>query len=1241
MPHGEPHDEYTTGVYNTLKDKAGLTLSRDEFVAAMAKPEYRQGVYGVLQDQAGLTLPEDQFYSAMGFGEPVKKKEGTPSEPGVQPSTPGLGPSQIPSPQVPIGSVEQSIAQAQSQLRARGVPLGPPSRAARGISGEAAMGTEIPVSEIFEQQRSPFEPQIETFGQTPEPYVPMQESKAQFIQEEIAGLEAARENELAQIPVEAKAERERITRRFEGLIGEQKLKLEEDAETQRKMKETAFDPPAKKTTKEAVPDVLELPKDETLQRVGFIPEEANLTRDVKLFDKMMEHDDKMMESFSTLANKDIDEWAKGYGDELTQEDVEAIKAFQTFTQETLAQEDVLRFDKVQSIKKEYRRLQARMEESQQEKELKRVADVRGISVNDLIYESKKDASVLIDNLPSDMQEHVRAEWEVTSDLRDFLSQYYDPTGKKGFTIDQFGRVDVSGITDPKELDYINNKVNTYLKGQEKLRNDMYASMQDDIWPQRLMMNKAYNSITAAEEKLAGLPEDDPRRKDLQAAIDKARLGYDQLFEEVQKKEASRENIFITDPQKVVSNISNEISESNSAQAAFSSTVPGLTPYERFERGYMRLMEDTEQMRRSGGFDASYLDQVGQNMRSWLDWESLGVALSKEEKEYLANRRILNSLSPVFFNNSLGITEQSGDFFEAFMSGVGSFVNPETTGRLTQTQVVADQLQGISEMGFASDDFNKEDVVEDMQSRVKDVPWYSQESAGQITGVVGAVMGDLILSNALVVNPALSLAKKGKYLKRLADTYDKVMDASKLGKFMKNPADAALRYEVAGNVFGSAEEELNAASGLLGVMGGDGVKALFKGMPTDKLGAWFTSTFGSRTNEAVKTLADLNARGAGELGEEFTQELVQIYNDELRDRGFWEEVGARFGDYNENMKFIVSSYLMGAGFSFVGPKQTEEFYKELTPEQKEQVNSVVNEVKDDLAKATAAVVDESKKGERAEDAVEQTKTPEAAREPISKAVVEMTPEADTEYKVDDKFYSEAEMSKMLDNPEFVAQVENEEVKLEVKNPSEAIQEKITPTVEVEPEVTPEAEPIVETPVAEPVVETPAVEVTPEVTPEPAPVVEEKVTPAPTTTGEARVQGMEDRGKISNYDRKFMRDAEPASPTQAIKIALLSGDKLKKDVLAKETGFGTEQAQQKGVRAQEELTGRKGFYSLKEGEGMAIDEFAEKIKGTYPTVFEGMDDTDIRNELLDVIQIRQLRTERKPQCTLIIWLRKVET
>lgn len=1081
-------EDYILTVYNGMKDaysSSGFKLTESEFRSKLSSdPNYATKVYEGMNNAysgTGFKLSESDFSTRLAVtstSAPLKKKESTqlelPSETATTPSATGVSQS---NPLLDSSKKKSIPEQALSILGATGKGFsGATAEAQESISGDFTSGGNVNLQSLFNRPgsiRTDFGQQAATIS-TPTDYDP----QVRFYQDEIKDTERARDLELSAMKTDD--QRAEVRDKYDKVLSGMKGNLESSVELESRQvsdfgRTVASRPIAAEAPMgELDPDNLPtLPDEQEAQDIEL--KRRGLTS-FSIAAKESEAENKAeFEKLKDLSSLDIDEWSGLYGDILSSSDVGDVKAFQDFVKEQVEgiDESLPDFlvqskmkDIIESASSEFNRLDSKIKQSGFDKKLEYEASVKDESVDNIIYDRQKQvAESLIGNLPSDMRDQVQQEWDITSNMRDFMSQFHDPTGRTGFTINEGGTIDMSGITDPREVAYIEKKLAGYISEYKSSRENSYSIVNDDIMQQQADMKGLEKSIRLAKDKLSELPKDDPRYNEYKAKIDKAITRYGDMGSDLDQMNLSKDSFFQTNPSRLVKNISSEMSNSNSAQAAFSTRKEGESALESFKKGYLQLSEETEQMKMDGGFDSSYLDQMGQNMRSWLDWESMGVSLSDDEKEYLANRRILNSLTPLFLNNNLGITEDSGDFFESFLSGMGSFIDPETTTRKTQTQIAGEQLSYLSEGGYTSEDFNYSGSIEELKDRVENVPWYSQESGGQITGTVFAVVADLIVTDAILMNPALSAAKTSKHLSRMATSYDKFMDTSKVGRYLKTKvkasAEEGLRFEAAGTVFGSGEDELNFTSGLIGSFVGRTFKATMSKLPLDKQVGFIAEMFGGNKTRAInvyKKIGAANARGVGEVAEEFSQELVQIYNDELRERGFWDEVGERFGSFNENMKFFLSSYMMGSGFAFASPKKSNDAYNSLTEEERAIVDEIKTEVDQDVAGATKAATDSTKDVSQMDDAIEASESKEKKEttgeltEPLSKINLKVD-EGDTEYKVDEDFYSEDEILLQLEDQAFVDRIESGEITVEINNPSTAVSEKITVAPEVVEEVTP--------------------------------------------------------------------------------------------------------------------------------------------------------------------------------------------
>lgn len=324
-------------------------------------------------------------------------------------------------------------------------------------------------------------------------------------------------------------------------------------------------------------------------------------------------------------------------------------------------------------------------------------------------------------------------------------------------------------------------------------------------------------------------------------------------------------------------------------------------------------------------------------------------------------------------------------------------------------------------------------------------------------------------------------------------------------------------------------------------------------------------------------------------------------------------------------------------------------------------------------------------EKTEDTTtEEVKEPETVTEPtpISETVnINYEEGADVEYKVGDGFYSEEKFIEKLNNEEFMEQVRNGQVELNVQNPSQAVESLLLTPKPVQNEVqqTEKAEDQTEKVVAfdKNPNETPTLrdainstngnlsrlsgkknqetrrKIIEEVTGEKVPLSkaginnlieavdsylgvdtnkirprinddmaswasnEKELTPTPVkVASQGSELTYEPSGKTitptsgpNSRQRKFIINAEAETAEQAVKQIILSGIRIQEDVAKKELGLSPAEMQKRKTL----------FRSTAKGGGkrISIDDAIEVLRGQNPEFFEQMDDSEIRNMIIEML------------------------
>lgn len=137
------------------------------------------------------------------------------------------------------------------------------------------------------------------------------------------------------------------------------------------------------------------------------------------------------------------------------------------------------------------------------------------------------------------------------------------------------------------------------------------------------------------------------------------------------------------------------------------------------------------------------------------------------------------------------------------------------------------------------------------------------------------------------------------------------------------------------------------------------------------------------------------------------------------------------------------------------------------------------------------------------------------------------------------------------------------------------------------------------------------------------VDQKTEPAPAKEKPAKVKPkkavyepkgkiVKDRGgKIGPTAISTVKKIAPESSRQAILSQFVKGLKLTKEDIRREVAKGPK-----------ELSERKRLYSAKEGK--SIDDTIEILRGEHPDIFDTMEDQDIRNEIIDVLNMHNTPT-----------------
>jgi hypothetical protein len=496
---------------------------------------------------------------------------------------------------------------------------------------------------------------------------------------------------------------------------------------------------------------------------------------------------------------------------------------------------------------------------------------------------------------------------------------------------------------------------------EKLQQENYSGVRSEISEFKGELSGINTQISSLRKQAQGLSSDDPRLKEINSQLGALNKQKELIEKKIDNKESLLSTVFKTEPQKFAKDTARNMTETS--QTILSAIPKEFSPKERFDFFYRQLSNANDGLAQANGIDQEYLSRLSRRFKDMFDWGGY-FSLSDAEKEYLHNKAMLNQLAPMYYNNDFGITKSSGDFFESFMNSFDKTLLPNTAGAegyFNQSEAANTMNSFLAERGFTEEDMMDDDAMKALEDATR-VDFLSRENWGNMIGTTAGIIAPLIatemipgssvkVGNAVekLVAGTNNVQKAAQYVNRATDAFDAAMSTTKLGRFLLPAVKEGVKFEATGRVFGSTEDEMYFMSGLMGGAASNAFTKVLAKMTPPQAAQYIQSMFGANANLAMKAIkkgGEASVRGVVETVEESAQELTNIYTDELRNRGFFDEVQSRFGTLDEVQQFLVSSFIMGAGFGLVSGSTADEAYESLTDEKKKQVDDVLNAVKAD-------------------------------------------------------------------------------------------------------------------------------------------------------------------------------------------------------------------------------------------------------------------------------------------------------
>lgn len=587
---------------------------------------------------------------------------------------------------------------------------------------------------------------------------------------------------------------------------------------------------------------------------------------------------------------------------------------------------------------------------------------------------------LIDNTQS--QEDALRTFKSSLAIADFIQDAVDD----GKMMRKDGVYTYSSNITPIEKEFYEKNLAKLNSEHQNILNERYSSINQEIIDSRSKIRENNVNRTKLKERLKNVEKGSEEYKAIYSTLYEYKKEDESLQKVIDENTFLKSSILLTDPKKVASSLN----KTASAETVFNAIPKDITPKQRFDMFYERLQKKNEEIALKNNINEGFLSSASRSFKDLLDWGGF-ASLSSQEKEWLKNKQTLNALSSVYYNNDSGVSKSSGDFFSSLANSFATVLQPRTAaakGYMQDSEKANIILTKLQEEGFEADSFVDEKTLEKLKG-VGDVEFWSRENFGGMTGTTLGIIAPMVITKKIplgalkVAGRAESLLlktnnaqKAATYLTRANNAFESTLKSTKYGKYLIEPIQTGAQAESTGLVFGALRDDISFAQGFAGGFASEIFGAVASKLPASKILGYVESAFGSNANRAVaviKKIADVNVRATGETVEEFADQLVGIYQDELTTKGFWKEVENQFGTLDKVQKFAISSYMMGLGFGVVGSSNKAKLDTVFEGDKKKQVDAVLSAVREDYETAESAVddyVEEEEQQNEIEKAIEE-------------------------------------------------------------------------------------------------------------------------------------------------------------------------------------------------------------------------------------------------------------------------------
>jgi hypothetical protein len=612
----------------------------------------------------------------------------------------------------------------------------------------------------------------------------------------------------------------------------------------------------------------------------------------------------------------------------------------------------------------------------------------------------------------------------TLEMHDFVAEYIE---SGDIIIDPVsGIYSISEDADPYVKDYITKRLEQLMANYTEAKSKIYSNNRQVIEQKNkeLRTKKATLSFLKASIEGGSFSWND----DLRAKATQLKEEIGALEREIRSLRSDGDTVFLNDPNKIALNTASNAT--STSRQIFQALPDDITPKQKFDMFYERLVKKNKQLGEEHGIQESRFDAYGETLRDIFNWESLGINLTPQEKDWYKNKQMIRQLAPLYYTNDWGVTQESGGFWNSFMTSFGKFISPSTGKYWNETDAIATMKGMIADQGFTEEDFADGFTMSKLDDRM-DIDFWSKEGFGGMIGTSAAIMVQIMMATATTggilaeTGNIIKLLEKAKKLgdftksarefQRLQKVFKETMANTRMGRYFYESGQMGVQFELAGTYFPNAKEELAFMNGMAGAMAGKFFEGIFRHLKPSTITQGIGSMFGASTDDAValfKRMGDWSAvnvskamhyRGLGEMPEEFAQELSSIYRNELDGRGFFEAVNDRyFKDAAALTRFeelLISSYILGLGMGTTMSMFQGDLWNEIDPERKPVIEQALKDIEKDFSTGKANVDIEAGRIVNNEEALEaDTKTEEDAIQKRKTEEVDVVEEARTGERV---------------------------------------------------------------------------------------------------------------------------------------------------------------------------------------------------------------------------------------------------